>query len=104
MVVCVEPALGFFFRINTNPYYQTPIALSVANNGFLEHDSFLECGTPMELDDYVIAESIRENQGTLGVLSAEVVPQIIDAVRAEKLLSPADRHAVIVALESLLPT
>jgi hypothetical protein len=100
MVVCVEPSLGFFFRINSEPKWQTPIPLKFRDYPeFLTHDSYLECGCPFELDEYTVYESIRDN-GILGRLKTDVVPQIIQVVQDEQLLSPADKSAIIATLSA----
>lgn len=101
MVVCVEPTLGCFFRINSNPYHQTSVQILKSENTFLDHDSYLECGTPFDLDDYVVQESLRKTEGIIGKLGKSVIPQIIAAVQSERLLSPDDRNAVIDALKSV---
>ena len=55
MVVCVDATNGYFFRINTKGHWQHSVPLSKKDHGtFLDHDSHLECGDPLELDDYVI--------------------------------------------------
>src|SRR5215203_1726956 len=64
MVVCISPELGLFFRINTEPNWQTSIKLFRGpNHLFLEHDSHLECGEPLDLDEYVVEESIYRERG-----------------------------------------
>lgn len=50
MVACVEPEKGFFYRINTKPW-RPAVELAKADHRFLDHDSYLECGDPMEIDD-----------------------------------------------------
>jgi hypothetical protein len=73
MVVCVEATLGFFFRINSRPNWQQSLPLKKgADHPFLDHDSFLECGDPLELDDYVIDESLRQ-KGVIGALSQALI-------------------------------
>jgi hypothetical protein len=61
MVVCIEPSLGFFYRINSEGKWQFPVPLRNVDHPFLKHDSFIECGEPFELDDYLIDESVRRN-------------------------------------------
>jgi len=98
MGVCIEPNLGLFFRINTNPRWQTPVKLvKQPHHQFLAHDSYLECGDPLELDDYVIDECLR-SRGVIGTIHPSLVSDIFAAVHAAKTISPADKEAIRAAL------
>jgi hypothetical protein len=100
MVVCVEPTCGFFFRINSKPKWQQPVKLVRApDHTFLAHDSYLECGAPLDLDDYIVEEAIRE-KGIVGKISEALVPQIVAAVVAAKSISAADRDLICACLNS----
>jgi hypothetical protein len=84
MVVCVEADLGYFFRINTRGHRLGSVSLKkVGLHEFLDHDSYLECGGPLELDDYVIDESLR-GRGIRGRVSATLIPDILKAMEANK--------------------
>ena len=95
MVVCVESAHGFFFRINSRPNWQesVPLKKTKTSNIFLDHDSYLECGDPLELDDYVIDESIKD-RGIIGTVDSAVIPVILKAVDAATRMSPNDKAAI----------
>lgn len=98
MVVCVEPTLGFFFRINSRANYQIPVPLlKVPHHGWLHHDSYLEAGQPMELDDYIIDQSLAD-RGVIGSVHPSVVPQIVEAMNRSKIISDVDKAAVCAAL------
>ena len=100
-VVCVEPDLGLFFRIYSEPKSQTPILLKVKDyTEFLKHDSYLECGCPFELDEYTVYESIRDH-GILGRLKSDIVPQIVQVVQGEQRVSPADKSSIIAILSAV---
>lgn len=101
MVVCVEPARGFFFRINTEPKWQTPIAIKKSEHPFLEHDSHLECGIPLDLDEYVVQQSL-DGRGVIGTIHKRHVPEIIEAVAKAATLSQNDKTAITAALEKCL--
>lgn len=96
MVVCIEPALGMFFRINTKPW-QTPVLLEKRRHAFLKWDSFLECGEPLELDDYVVEEAVRSS-GVIGNVLAAKAGDIWTAVQGARTISPADKQAIRQAL------
>jgi hypothetical protein len=59
--------------------------------------SYLECGFPLELDDFIIEESIREN-GIVGFLSQKLAEEICLAVEKDKRVSPADKKAIRLSL------
>jgi hypothetical protein len=100
MVVCVEPACGFFFRINTEPKWQQPVKLvRVPDHLFLKHDSYLECGAPLDLDDFIVEEAVRQS-GVIGKISKKVVVDIIAAVHAAKAISNSDRELICACLNS----
>ena len=98
MVVCIEPSLGLFFRINTEDKWQTPIRLiKTPHHEFLHHDSYLECGDPLELDDYVIDESVNA-RGVIGTIDPSLVKDIYAAVEEARTVSPADKQKIKAAL------
>ncbi len=97
MVVCIEPHLGLFFRINTKDNRQTPVKLLAREHPFLDHNSHLECGEPLELDDYVIEQAL-ERKPVLGKLSRDLVAAILSAVESAKTLSQRDKAAIRAAL------
>ena len=97
MIVCIEPARGFFFRINTSAKWQTPVRLDPAHHPFLGHVSHLECGDPLEIDDYVIDQSLRR-RGVIGRIDPRHIPEILAAVDQARTLSAADKSAIRAAL------
>ena len=97
MVVSIEPDLGFFFRINSKPIHQVPVLLTLADHPFLDYDSYLECGEPLSLDDYIVEESIRD-RGILGSVDSRLSADIFAAVSAAKTVSPVDKETVRKAL------
>lgn len=101
MIVCVEPALGYFFRINSKDKWPEPVRLAVADHpGFLRHDSFLECASPIELSDYTIEQSIEE-YGVLGTLAAKHRLDICEAIARSKKISTADCKLITTALAAV---
>ena len=97
MVVCIEPASGFFFRINSEGKWQTPVVIRKRDHPFLARDSAIECGNPFELDDYVIEESIRRH-GIIGKISAPLASHIYAAALGSIVLSREQKELVRVAL------
>lgn len=97
MVVCVEPALGFFFRINTRSVWQISVPLAKRDHPFLDHDSHLECGGQIDLDDYMIEQALAQ-RGVIGQISAALVPAILAAIDAAQTLSALDKDTIRRAL------
>jgi hypothetical protein len=100
MVVCVEPVAGYFFRINSEPKWKVPILLRQADHPFLHHDSYLECGGPLDLDEYIVSESLRD-RGIIGSVHAKIVPEIIAALESAFTVSPADRDMICAVLRQI---
>ena len=97
MIVCIEPSLGLFFRINTEGKWQTSVNLTQADHPFLDHDSHLECGDPLEIDDYMIEQAL-DRRPVIGQVSRALIPVILAAVDGAKTLSARDKAAVRNAL------
>lgn len=60
---------------------------------FLKHDSFLEVGEPLELDDYIIEESLRRS-GIIGSVSRELCAGIIKHLAGARYLREADKNTI----------
>jgi len=71
----------------------------VPHHTFLAHDSYLECGAPLDLDDYIIEEAVRA-RGIIGKISEELVPLIVAAVTAAKSVSVNDKDLICACLNS----
>ena len=98
MVVCVEPELGLFFRINTKDHWPGSILIERRLNPFLHHDSYLECGSIIELDDFIVDE-VLDDQGIYGELSPKIVVEICKIVRSATTLRQSDKDAICLCLE-----
>lgn len=99
MVVCVVPEEGIFFRINTEAKWPVSVPIQCTLNPFLSHDSFLECGNPLELDDYVVEQS-QERQSARMDLHRAALPMMIDAVTRSHRISDRDRNLILTALRA----
>ena len=59
MVVCIDVDEGLFFRINSEPKWQKSVAIKLEDHPeFLKWDSVIECGEPLEFDEYTVDEAI----------------------------------------------
>lgn len=97
MVVCIEPRLGLFFRINSEGKWQIPVRIERSTHPFLKWDSNIECGEPLELDDYVIDQALR-GRGVVGEILPQIAPRIWAAVQTAKSISERDKDAIRRAL------
>lgn len=99
MVVCVEPFMGFYFRINSHDNWEPCIPiLREPHHKFLEWDSFIEC-TILDLDDYVINQALRK-RGVIGRVSTTLCDPLVDAL-GYMSGSRQDRNAIRSVLERL---
>jgi len=99
MVVCVEPHLGFYFRINSHDNWEPCVAIAKhPDHLFLKWDSFIEC-TILELDDYIINQSMKKI-GVIGKVSRRLCDPLIDALGYASG-SRSDRNAIRSVLEQL---
>lgn len=65
---------------------------------FLKHDSFIECGDPYELDEFIINAALKA-RGVIGQIDRTLRNEICAMVRATSSISKADKNAVCAALE-----
>jgi len=64
----------------------------------LKHDSFIECGNPLELDDYIIQAAI-DKSGILGAVHPSLASAIYKNIELNETLSVSDKAAVAKALK-----
>ncbi len=100
MIACIHVGNGWFFRINSKRW-QTPVLLRKFDHPFLDHDSYLECGEPLDVDDYLIDQAIAKF-GILGKLAEVVVPDVLQAVDKARTLTKRDKEAIKAALSALM--
>ena len=64
---------------------------------FLDHDSHLECGDPLELDDSIVDQAL-ERRGVIGQLPVRHVPAILDHLNSASYTSQSDRDQIFASL------
>lgn len=96
MIACVQPELGFFFRINTKRW-PIPVKLEAALHPFLSHDSYLECGEPLCIDDYMVEQALA-GRGVIGRIDASLTTAIYRTVANARTITEADKEAIRHAL------
>jgi hypothetical protein len=99
MMACCCAELGLFYAINTRdklrpciPIRKTPL------HEFLQHDSFLQCGDPLEIDDYMVEQALQ-SRGVVGRLDASVVPEIKKFLANALYLSERDKSEIVAFLD-----
>lgn len=99
MVICVEPRLGFYFRINSSSEWEpcVPI-LREPHHLFLKWDSFIEC-TILDLDNYIINQALKKG-GIIGSVSTKLCGQLIEKLSYASG-ARQDRNAIRAVLGSL---
>lgn len=99
MVVCVEPRLGFYFRVNSHDNWEPCIPIiREPDHTFLKWDSFIEC-TILELDDYIINQALKK-KGIIGRISRTLCAPLIAALDYAHG-SRQDRNAIRAVLERM---
>lgn len=98
MVVCIHPENGWYYRINTKSHWRPCVAIPLADHSFLDHDSFLECGDPLELDDYLIEEALEKTNGPIGRISSGLCAEIVAALAECRTLKARDQEEIRRAL------
>lgn len=93
MMVCVEPDLGFFFRINTKGHWPASILIEKRRNPFLHHDSYLQCGELIELDEFVVDE-ILDEKGLYGELDKSYAAAICRTLDSVSTIRKSDTDAI----------
>lgn len=100
MVVCVEPYLGFYFRINSHSNWEPCVPITKEpDHKFLKWDSFIEC-TILDLDDYIINQATKKS-GVIGRVSPDLCAELIGALGYASG-SRQDRNAIRSVLEKFL--
>lgn len=97
-VVCVEPDLGLYLRINSDGWRDGSVEVIRDKHApFLHWDSFIECGDVLELDEFVIQDAL-DDKGILGSISDELCQEIADSVQHCSRLNMKDRLDIRAAL------
>lgn len=98
MVAAIHPERGWFYRINTKPRRPCVKLIKTPDHEFLDHDSHLECGDPLEIDDYLIEEGLR-NRGVIGRIAVSHCETIKRFVATARTLTTADKQAICEILD-----
>lgn len=97
-IVCVEPVLGLFLRINSDGWRDGSIAIGHAGHAtFLRHDSFIECGSPLDPDSFIIERALLDG-GIRGRVDQSLAQPICNAVMSNSALARRDKLAICRAL------
>lgn len=90
--VCLSYERGWFLRINSKNRFKPCVAISKADNTFLGHDSYIECGL-LEIDEYEIDEALR-TKGIVGRVSIACKAEVLTHLLSATYISPADKKVL----------
>ena len=95
LVVCVEPNEGWFYRFNSKDKWKPcfKVEACTPHHTFLDHDSYLQCGDPLELDDYLLDEGLSK-YGIIGSLHIQHAADICAELGKAGYLSDADKGKI----------
>ena len=95
MFVCLDPIQGWFARIVTREPRHWPVRLHAGpEHGFLDHDSYVETGIPVEFYDDDIEEA-EARDGVLGRISADAARRMMNAWAEAEVTPPAARDVIL---------
>ncbi len=94
MFVCLDPEQGWCARIVSRPPRHEPVAVSRNDHPFLDHDSYIETGIPIEFLEDELADAIAAGR-RVGRISADAARSIVAAWERARVTPPYARDAVI---------
>jgi hypothetical protein len=94
MFVCLDPEQGWCARIVSRPPRHEPVAISRNDHPFLDHDSYIETGIPIEFLEDELADAIAAGR-RVGRISADAARSIVAAWQRARVTPPYARDAVI---------
>jgi hypothetical protein len=95
MFVCLDPEQGWCARIITRRPRHHPVLIGKSDHPFLDHDSYIETGMPVEFLD----DDLATAQCAGRILDA-VARSIIDAWQRSEVTPEEARDAVIMRIKS----
>jgi len=90
MQVCIDYDEGWFLRINTRNVIRPCVPISKALNGFLDHDSHIDCSLHI-IDEYEIEEVLRTD-GVYGTVNLCHTRAVLDALTGSIHINERDKE------------
>jgi hypothetical protein len=94
MFVCLDPENGWFARIVTRQPRRDPVQLTIAAHPFLDHDSFVETGIPVEFYEGEIEEAVDRGRN-VGRISIEAARRVMIAWQGAEVTPPQARDVIV---------
>jgi hypothetical protein len=94
MFVCLDPEQGWCARIVTRRPRHHPVLIRKSDHPFLDHDSYVETGMPVEFLDDDLATA-----GCAGRISGAVARSIVEAWQRSDVTPEEARDSVILRLK-----
>lgn len=101
-MVCIVVSESYFFRINSKGHWFGSLDISTENYDFLKHDSFIECGSIIEVYEGEIEESIKDGESPVGKISPEDIQRIIEHIPNVGQLNEREKTLILKSLKSAL--
>ena len=96
--VCIEPAMGWFFRINSKSHWRPCLKIDAADHPFLDHESFIECNL-LEVDDSIVERALNW-RGVLGRIDHKHCAQMMAIIDASGDIRTADKALIRAAFDA----
>ena len=93
MWVVLLPSAGVFVRINTRGWREGSIRIAKSDHPWLDHDSYIECGSPLDGDEYLVEQALNR-RGVIGSVTATALRELLPVIEASELWSAADKMEV----------
>lgn len=94
MFVCLDPEQGWCARIVSRQPRHDPVAIGRSDHPFLDHDSFIETGMPVEFYEGELEDAVADGR-LAGRISADAARRIVAAWERAKVTPPYARDAVV---------
>ncbi len=98
MFVCLDPEQGWCARIVSRRPRHEPVAIARNDHPFLDHDSYIETGIPVEFYEGELEDAVTEGR-LVGQISPDTARRIIAAWERAKVTPPHARDPVISRLK-----
>ena len=97
MQVCIDYGEGWFLRINTRDVIRPCVAISRSLNGFLDHDSHIDCSLHI-IDEYEIEQALRTD-GIYGTVNLCHAAEVLEALLRSIHINDRDKRQLKILFE-----
>lgn len=102
MHVCVHVANGWFCRVVSKGHWPGSFSILAVHEAFLDHDSFIECGSLVEFDESEIDAALHDREGVVGCLSRQTMRRLCKHLLGVEQITDEQRAAIVSEIRSAL--